>query len=299
MSKPSSSSVPFFLLPQNVVVNLKIGCDVPSRDVCAAINGRLGFKIFPATNSLCHQTGGVSVSVFDSGQVVISGSRTSNQALITAWMLCCALNEALCRVDLRPRNFNHQNVVYSCALGCRIDMESFADYDDKNIKYSPEQFNGAHWKTCNLGKECEGFKDKRDRAKNKDNLCKGLHIGFVIFSTGKVITTMIKTFDVVHIAEQRLMKVLDFKVRDDEGDDEEEEKTETASRKRKSAIDSIVNSIGALRIDAEEQTARREENECVIMNKIPPFKPFYHFDEETGQLLEVGDVHNRMVLECA
>src|SRR6476646_1280047 len=115
----------FFLRVQNVVCNASLGTSVDTRDVCEVLSGRLGFQVFPATHSICPQSGGVSLSLFDSVQLVLSGTRSTSQALRTVYLAVAALNELLHRTDLRVYNFQKQNMVLSCVLGVQSNFSMF------------------------------------------------------------------------------------------------------------------------------------------------------------------------------
>src|SRR6476469_3434588 len=247
----------FFLRVQNVVCNASLGTSVDTRDVCEVLSGRLGFQVFPATHSICHQSGGVSLSVFDSGQLVISGSLSTSQALLTVYLAVAALNKLLHRTDLRVYNFQKQNIVFSCELGFQLNVSMFSSDDDANVKYTPELFDGAHWKTCELGNECLGFPDKKDRTKNVE-LCKGLHIGYVLFSAGKVLTTMIKSFSARAIAEERLNKVLLYQF------GREHRNKQTPFQ----VSPEITASIAQRARDVKEEREARERAEWVMCEKV-------------------------------
>ncbi len=198
------------LRPQNTVYNATLGAKVDAQDVCEVISGRLEFDVFPATHSVCRQSGGVSVSIFNSGELVISGSRSAEQAINTTYLLGSALNRELHRNDLRPFNLKRQNMVFSCDLGFSVNVDKLIHDADENGMYNPGTFEGGHLKTCDQGKNCLGFPKKKERQKKKAVKCPGMHAGFVIFPSGKVLTTMLKCPSQKKEAERRLRKVFQY-----------------------------------------------------------------------------------------
>lgn len=281
---PLPSKRIFFFRTQNVVSSASLGTSIDTRDACEVLSARLGFSIFPATHSISRQSGDVSISIFDSGQLVISGSRSTSQALMTVYLAVAALNERLHRTDLRVFNFKRQNIVLSCELGFSLNVDLFASDDDVNVKYTPELFDGAHWRSCNLGRKCLGFPEKKDRHRHDRPVCPGLHIGFVLFPGGKVLTTMIKSFSSKWIAEERLKKVLRYQFGNEYRELPESRECNRFRMQKKRKLNSGAiaklprlqdECIEQRRLDVERQKKQREENEWKMAERILPFKPLF------------------------
>jgi len=168
---------------QNVVCNAYLGSTVDMLDVCEVLQGRYDKEAFPAVVSIVRESGNVSVSVFESGQLVISGARSLLQALNVAYLLVQKLNQDFHRTDLRVYNFAIQNIVGSSDLGFPLNLHAMDAYNKNDLTYQPEDFEGLHLRTTNP------------------------KIGFMVFGSGKVVATGIKKFEHIAIAEQRLKRL--------------------------------------------------------------------------------------------
>ena len=173
---------------QNVVCNAYLGSEVDLQDVCELLHGRLDERVFPAVVSIVRESKDVSVSIFKSGQLVISGARSYAQAAHAAYLVVEKLNSAMWRTDLRVYNFAIQNLVGSADLGFLLNLPAMAVYDKPNLNHEPETFEGLHWRTTEP------------------------NIGFVLFGSGKAVATGMKQFSQLLIAEERLRQLNKYRL---------------------------------------------------------------------------------------
>lgn len=128
------------LTVQNVVFTASLGCRVELTDIVHVFFGVLGKETFPA--AICRFLyPEVVVSFFESGQLVITGSRHPHDVVALLWMIVfrCRTHLGLrCSVlDLSIRNVN-----CSCAAGYKLDLELF-HADHKSVtSYAPDVFPG-------------------------------------------------------------------------------------------------------------------------------------------------------------
>lgn len=128
------------LTVQNVVFTASLGCRVQLTDIVNVFFGVLGKETFPA--AICRFLyPEVVVSFFESGQLVITGSRHPYDVVALLWMIAFRCRTHLgmhCTVsDLSIRNVN-----CSAAAGYKLDLELFhADYMSVT-SYAPDVFPG-------------------------------------------------------------------------------------------------------------------------------------------------------------
>jgi TATA-box binding protein (TBP) (component of TFIID and TFIIIB) len=150
-----------------------------------ALHARLDKSIFPAVVSICKEAGTTN-SCFESGQVVVSGAKTELHALLSAHLLIGRISHDLMRNDLHIQNFAIQNIVSSCYLGFQLNLDAFAS-DNIQCYWEPDSFAGAHWKVK-----------------------KG--VSFVLFTSGKIVSTGQKTLKQVAEAEKLLMELKKYEL---------------------------------------------------------------------------------------
>ena len=90
--------------------------------------GRYGKKIFPACTFRIHDPF-TTVSIFQTGKIVITGSNRSDKALLAANIICQQLQKL--GVYTESHNFRLENVVGSAALGYSLNLHMFY-YDFKD-----------------------------------------------------------------------------------------------------------------------------------------------------------------------
>jgi transcription initiation factor TFIID TATA-box-binding protein len=171
------------IIPQNVVCNAYLGNTVDLQHVCEILHGRYDPSVFPAVVSLVREAGDVSVSIFHSGQLVISGARSCPQAAHAAYLVAEKLNTDMWRTDLRVFNFAIQNIVGSSDLAFPLNLPVMNVYDKVNLNHNAEDFEGLHWRTLDP------------------------NIGYMVFGSGKVVATGMKNFYQIAIAEERLQQL--------------------------------------------------------------------------------------------
>jgi TATA-box binding protein (TBP) (component of TFIID and TFIIIB) len=80
---------------QNVVCQAYLGIkDLNMAVIAQALNGRFGYKTFPACSSRCRNTGTVNI-IFATGAVIIVGSRDMASAVLSGTLLVDRLRRDL------------------------------------------------------------------------------------------------------------------------------------------------------------------------------------------------------------
>lgn len=174
MSRP-----PLKLIIQNIVTNANTGESINIDLVVEAIHGRLNGKVFPALASLCRESRATN-SCFSSGEVVISGSRNELQALLSAHLLIERISLDFDRTDLYLMNFKVDNIVCSCDLGFKLNVDAFVQDNKLFCEYEPEFFPGAHYRATNP------------------------EMRFVLFKSGRVAVVGLKSYDLIEVAAKKL-----------------------------------------------------------------------------------------------
>jgi TATA-box binding protein (TBP) (component of TFIID and TFIIIB) len=124
-------------------------------------------------------------SQFKSGQNVVAGGTTVASNEIIAYTYVRRVSHDL-DIDLRIYNIQTQNIVFSADLGYQLNPEWImqeGELQGWQVFYNPEEFIGLTWVT---------------------NDEQGIKVVFVVFSTGKVVATGIKSFEHRSIAEKRM-----------------------------------------------------------------------------------------------
>ena len=127
-------------------------------------------------------------SQFKSGQNVVAGGTSVASNTLIAYMFIRRLSHDL-GLDLRVYNMQTQNIVCSTYLGYELNPEWIvqeADAHGWEVYYCPEEFIGLSWITNEHG----------------------VKIVFVVFSTGKIVATGIKTMEQIPIAEERMHRLI-------------------------------------------------------------------------------------------
>lgn len=174
MSRP-----PLKLIVQNIVTNANTGASINIDLVVEAIHGRLNGKVFPALASMCRESNATN-SCFASGNVVISGSRNELQALLSVHLLIERISLDFDRTDLYLMNFNLDNIVCSCDLGFKLNVDAFVQANKLYCEYEPELFPGAHYRPTDP------------------------EMRFVLFKSGRVAVVGLKTYDLIAVAKKKL-----------------------------------------------------------------------------------------------
>lgn len=128
-------------------------------------------------------------SQFKSGQNVVAGGTSVSSNMITAYMYVRRVSHDL-DIDLRIYNMQTQNIVFSADIGWELNPEWMFQEGERQgweMYYFPEEFIGLTWVT-------------------NDN--EGVKVVFVVFSTGKVVATGIKSMDHRLIAEKRMQALI-------------------------------------------------------------------------------------------
>lgn len=129
----------------NVVCNMTMRAGIDVSWLAIAINGRLGKKVFPACVSLCRQPRTTN-STFASGEMVITGAKTSGDALLSAILLIMRIRKVMNRFDLFPHHFQVQNIVLSGHMGFQLDMKRLYKEQQIFCTYDPICFAGLTYR---------------------------------------------------------------------------------------------------------------------------------------------------------
>jgi len=145
MSSPASSPAVVDLRVNNVVCNMTMRAGIDVSWLAIAINGRLGKKVFPACVSLCRQPRTTN-STFASGEMVITGAKTSGDALLSAILLIMRIRKVMNRFDLFAHHFQVQNIVLSGHMGFQLDMKRLYKEQQIFCTYDPICFAGLTYR---------------------------------------------------------------------------------------------------------------------------------------------------------
>ncbi len=170
------------LIVQNVVCDASLNAPLNRFEIVEALNARDDSIVFPATVSIGKESG-TTQNFFETGKLVISGARCETQALVAAHMARAKLGRDLGRPELQVTRFSVQNIVSSCYLGYDdLDLDAFhlAHKKQRSTRFDPESFPGLYYNVP------------------------GDTMGFVIFTSSKVVSTGVKTFAQLEKAEQHL-----------------------------------------------------------------------------------------------
>lgn len=127
-------------------------------------------------------------SHFKSGENVVTGGTSVTANLLMAYQYIRRLSHDL-NIDLRVCNLEVQNIVCSANLGYELNPEWIAQHADREmleVFYWPQEFVGLTWIT-----EEEGIK-----------------IVFVVFESGKVVATGLKSEMHIPVAEKRMHRLI-------------------------------------------------------------------------------------------
>ncbi len=168
---------------RNVVCNASVEAKIPVHWLTIAIDGRLGDTIFPACVSLCRNPKTTN-SVFASGQIVIAGAKSAEDALLSAVMLVGRMRTVMDRTDLFLNHFFVQNIVCSGHTGYELDIDLFFTEQKVYCTYDPELFTGLTYRTPETDTEPG--------------------MGFVLFKSGAVLAAGLKTVEQRELATTKL-----------------------------------------------------------------------------------------------
>jgi TATA-box binding protein (TBP) (component of TFIID and TFIIIB) len=142
--RKSVSSVASGVKVKNVVSHSKLGCKIDLTKAAIALHGRYDPDVFPACVCRCRQTN-TTLSVFDSGKLVVVGALDEDTALIAAHMYALAVRREL-NLHVSVFNFVINNVVGSFELGFGLNLDLFLDDHGLDAQWDPENFLGLSYK---------------------------------------------------------------------------------------------------------------------------------------------------------
>ena len=166
----------------NIVTTQTIGRVIDTKQACIATHGKLGMEIFPSYVSRSRSPACTN-SLFSSGQLLNTGSRSYVDALLGVNRFINLLSKNL-NCSLRLVNFSVQNIVIALDLGFKLNLALLLEdgllQRKFDRKYEPSIFPGLKLESR--------FKD----------------IIFILFISGNVIGTGLKSQDRVPVAQQVL-----------------------------------------------------------------------------------------------
>ena len=177
---------------ENVVGGFHLGRSVDLPVLATCLHGRFDKAVFPAMLTTMTQTG-ATLSVFESGKVVIVGCENESDALYSAHLLVSALwKEA--GVNAHVERFEIDNLVCKVELPYRLNLDMLFE-DAKTMdctvqqekgkggpSYEPETFPGMSWPV---------------RLNNQT-------MTFALFPSGKGVVTGLKSSGQIHDANHFL-----------------------------------------------------------------------------------------------
>ena len=167
---------------------VKLAKSATSKHATIARNKKLKALLHEANQLAPKQYLTATDSQFKSGQNVVAGGTSVASNTLIAYTFIRRLSHDL-GLDLRIYNMQTQNIVCSTYLGYELNPEWIVQEADANgweVYYCPEEFIGLSWITIE----------------------NGIKIVFVVFSTGKIVATGIKTMDQIPIAEERMHRLI-------------------------------------------------------------------------------------------
>ena len=179
---PSSASL--YPLQKKV----KLAKSATSKHATLARNKKMKALLHEANQLAPKQYLTATDSQFKSGQNVVAGGTSVASNTLIAYMFIRRLSHDL-GLDLRIYNMQTQNIVCSTYLGYELNPEWIvqeADAHGWEVYYCPEEFIGLSWITIE----------------------RGIKIVYVVFSTGKIVATGIKTMAQIPIAEERMHRLI-------------------------------------------------------------------------------------------
>lgn len=166
--------------------------------VAMSLHAKLDFSRFPACIAPCRYPK-VTHMLFESGQLLITGAKNINDAMLSAYLFFERINRDL-KIHLQLYSFTVQNMVCGASMGFPLNMDLFFDDNKTRSTWNPEEFGGLCWRTCTVNRSgnpiVTGY-NKKGEAIEKNA------IAFVISSSGKFVATGIKTHEQINMAAER------------------------------------------------------------------------------------------------
>lgn len=147
VNKAGDSDTAYPLTVQNVVFTASLGTQIDFRSLVDVFFGVLGRSTFPAVICRFLYPEAV-VPFFESGQVVVTGSRHPYDVIALLWMIALRFRTHLgkrCRIhDLSINNVN-----CSASVGYELDLELFHVDHVNTTSYAPDVFPGLKFPVNN------------------------------------------------------------------------------------------------------------------------------------------------------
>ena len=205
-------------------------------------NGRYDRKVFPALVTVCHETN-TTISCFNTGKIVVSGSRTEEHALMAAHLFVACVSYETCRYDLHIRNFKMENLVASTWMGYGLDIHRFHLDFPTRCTWNEQSFVGASW------------------TPDKDIV----KFGFVLFDTGSIVCHGLKSRNELPEAEKYLNQLIHYEETEEQKIVRLQKKMfhlqKRNKRKRKDSIDSLSTQ------NNKRRKTKNSTEEPIIMDK--------------------------------
>ena len=173
------------LIIQNVVAKVNVGGTLNCFEVVEILKARYDPQCFPAAVSISKLTA-TTQNLFTTGNLVVSGSKSIWQSLASAHLVVAKLANDMGRYDLKVLNYSVENIVACAYLGFSdFDVEKFQHDHSLTSGFNPQKFPGLYWRAGN-------------------------GLGFVVFHSGRVVSTGSKTFDQLKYADECLLKLKEY-----------------------------------------------------------------------------------------
>lgn len=150
-----ASEAPSPIRINNVICHANLGCPINICQVAIALNGRANPKVFPACVSKCRETN-TTLSVFQSGRLVIVGAKSIDIALYAAHNFARALRKVLL-IPAQVHNFEVDNLVCDFKLGFQLNLDLFLNDHELTAQWEYEFFRGLSYKPYGSGKSVVSF----------------------------------------------------------------------------------------------------------------------------------------------
>lgn len=197
-------AVPFAI--NNVVTHAHFGVKTPVRLHIGAMHGYTGTNGFPSGSIAIKELGQAKLSLFKTGQIVVTGSKTIAKALLLMTMTSVVMRRKT-GVRARVYNFHATNVVANGHTGFAVDAASgdalnldLFNLDHKmpsreklhcGSKWTPDQFVGCRFQIW-------------------DPLNPDRKMVFVLFPSGPIVATGMHSHAEVEDANYRLSMLLKY-----------------------------------------------------------------------------------------
>lgn len=182
-------------------------CTLNLQEICKLLYAKYSTPVFPAVISRCHDTQ-CTHSIFDTGSIICTGARTTDDANSSLIMLVHVLNQyAGLSVYLQCLDFCVTNIVTACRLGRDIDMTRLTeDYSFNGGTWRADVFPG--YKIQSTRRSDGTWTDDPDTIYTPDKTRGEFTVSYIVFSNGNCNATGLRREEDVPDVEQNLHRLL-------------------------------------------------------------------------------------------